>query len=82
MHPTIMNKADEGIKAHPVLPCKLETLLRQCEKELLDMSFIEMQGYEISSARFKTLVFRFLWAKLTEPLRRQAEFYDKGGLFS
>jgi len=67
----------QGKKNAGLAKAELEKILSGCEQELLEMALVEARGGN-AGAPFKTPVFRYLWLKLTEPLRRQAEFYKKG----
>ena len=57
---------------------ELEKILRQCEKELMELSLITREGGNIQGFNFHTPVFRFLWLRLTEPLAKASEFYGRG----
>ena len=95
---------------------QLEEILRQCERDLLDMGLVEedlnsgtgnsgtgpgmrspstplrvvslsnhgpvpefpVPEFPVPEKSFSTPVFRFIWLKLTKPLREQAQFYSKG----
>ena len=56
----------------------LEKVLSQCEKDLLEMSLILEEGADLRNPHFKTPIFRFIWLKLTEPLRRDGDLDAKG----
>jgi len=45
---------------------ELEEILKQCERELLEMSWVEKQGSDLKDMNFKSPIFRFIWLKLRE----------------
>ena len=57
---------------------ELQRILKDCEKELLEMSLLEAKGGEVKDMKFKSPIFRFIWLKLTEPLRNKAQYHSKG----
>jgi len=65
-------------KINPEMEKELQQILKQCEKDLLEMALLQTGGGPLREKDFETPIFRFIWLKLTEPLRKRGEFYRKG----
>ena len=57
---------------------RVEAILKDCEGELIQMSLVKPQGGEFKNIPFQSPIFRFIWLKLTERLRKEAPFDSKG----